>query len=161
VSQVEPEDVYDDRSRHTSTHSHSRQNSRQELNNYYEDQYSDRYATVRASHHAYAHALAAPPPARQISGTSQSSTTVSGSENWETYDDNSEPEHDVSDMYYAKLRATRGKRFEPEQGHRPGSSHAKRPRGIPGGASYGSGTMVDENGSRIVSGSEWTDEDAY
>lgn len=153
VRQVEPEDVYDDRSRQTSAQ------SRQDQHSYYDEQYDDRYATIRASHQVYAHA--APPPARQISGTSHSSTNISGSENWETYDDNSEPEPDASDMYYAKLRAARGKRFEPEQGHRPTSSHAKRIRGIPAGAPYGGGVMVDENGSRIVSGSEWTDEDAF
>ena len=35
------------------------------------------------------------PAARQISNTS---TMVSGSENWETYDDNSEPEADATDL---------------------------------------------------------------
>ncbi|KAI9148004.1 Anaphase spindle elongation protein 1 [Paramyrothecium foliicola] len=154
VRPVEPEDVYDDRSRQTSTHSRHDQHS-----NYYEEEYDDRYATIRGSHQVYAHA--APPPPRQISGTSHSSTNISGSENWETYDDNSEPEPDASDMYYAKLRAARGKRYEPEQGHRPTSSHAKRIRGIPTNGAYGSAVMVDENGQRIISGSEWTDEDAF
>ena len=41
---------------------------------------------------------------------------MSGSENWETYDDASdpEPEVDASDAYYAKLRAARVRRFTPE-----------------------------------------------
>ena len=88
------------------------------------------------------------------------STAVSGSENWETYDDNSEPEPDASDAYYAKLRAARGKRMEPEHGL--ASSQAKRPRGVPpSGMMYGGVAMVDQEGHRIVSGSEWTDEDAF
>jgi protein regulator of cytokinesis 1 len=88
------------------------------------------------------------------------STNISGSENWETYDDNSEPELDVSDAYYAKLRAARNKRFSPEPG-RPTSSQSKRIRGIPPTASYNGPVMIDQDGNRIISGSEWTDEDAY
>jgi protein regulator of cytokinesis 1 len=151
VRPVEPEDVYEDpptrttRSNSSNTRPHS-----QYSNQYYEEE--DRYATIRAYPSA--------PPARQISSTSHASTAISGSENWETYDDNSEPEPDASDAYYAKLRAARGKRFEPEQGHRPTSSQAKRARGVPPG--YGGGVvMVDQDGQRIISGSEWTDEDAF
>ncbi|KKA30438.1 hypothetical protein TD95_005240 [Thielaviopsis punctulata] len=43
---------------------------------------------------------------RHVSNTS---SQASESENWQTYDDdNSEPEVDASDVYYAKLRATHG-----------------------------------------------------
>ncbi|KAI1005793.1 hypothetical protein K3495_g2431 [Podosphaera aphanis] len=50
------------------------------------------------------------PPHREISmGSQTSGTTVSGSENWQTIEDDSEPEEDVSDAYYAKLRASHGK----------------------------------------------------
>lgn len=159
VRPVEPEDVYDDRpqtSRSNSNQSHSTYAS------YSEENYDDRYATIRAQHQTYRPAIAPPPP-RQISNHSQTSTNISGSENWETYDDNSEPELDASDAYYAKLRAAaaRGKRFTPEQGHRPTSSQAKRMRGIPPSASYGGPAMIDHDGNRIISGSEWTDEDAY
>ncbi|KFA65446.1 hypothetical protein S40285_00509 [Stachybotrys chlorohalonatus IBT 40285] len=156
VRHVEPEDVYDDRSRSASDQSRSDQGQ-----NYYDDRYDDRYATIRASQQTYSRA---PPPARQISGTSHAShtsTNISGSENWETYDDNSEPEPDATDVYYAKLRAARGKRFEPEQGHTHTSNQAKRPRGIPASSAYGAPATVDEDGRRIISGSEWTDEDAY
>ncbi|KAI0887549.1 microtubule associated protein-domain-containing protein [Annulohypoxylon maeteangense] len=97
------------------------------------------------------------PPPRQISNTS---TAVSGSENWETYDDNSEPEEDASDAYYAKVRAARGKRFTPENGYpNPQANQPKRQRGIPPAAH--TGDVVDAEGNRIISGSEWTDEDAY
>ena len=103
------------------------------------------------------------PPSRQISNTShasQTSTTVSGSENWETYDDNSEPEQDASDTYYAKVRAARGKRFEPENGHGPTASQSKRHRGIPP-ATHAGHVVMGHDGERLVSGSEWTDEDAF
>lgn len=152
VRHVEPEDVYEDRpqtSRSNSGMSHNTHTS------YSDDSYDDRYGTIRSNHGGYRQA----PPPRQISGTS--STNISGSENWETYDDNSEPEPDASDAYYAKLRAARGKRFTPEQGFAPTSSHDKRIRGIPPSASYGGPVMIDQEGNRIISGSEWTDEDAY
>ncbi|KAH7041016.1 microtubule associated protein-domain-containing protein [Microdochium trichocladiopsis] len=137
VRQVEPEDVYDDR--------HS--------NNSYERSYQrpESHRSVRA---AYPQA----PPPRQISNTS---TAISGSENWETYDDNSEPEPDASDAYYAKVRAARNKRFTPDDEYsRPQAAQAKRIRGIPPAMHAGNG-MVDIEGNRIISGSEWTDEDAF
>ncbi|CRK25906.1 hypothetical protein BN1708_018199, partial [Verticillium longisporum] len=86
---------------------------------------------------------------------------VTGSENWETYDDNSEPEADASDTYYAKVRAARGKRMEPEAaGYRPNASQTKRLRAIP--AQHAGHAYMDEGGERIVSNaSGWTDEEAY
>lgn len=49
------------------------------------------------------------PPSRQTSNTSSTmsgSVTASGSENWETYTDNSEAEEaDATDAYYAKVKA--------------------------------------------------------
>lgn len=95
------------------------------------------------------------PPSRQISNTSNN-TTVSGSENWQTIEDDSEPEQDASDAYYAKLRAARNKRFTPEdysQGGQP-----KKQKGIP---PYDNRAGLTD--ARIISGSEanWTDEDAF
>ncbi|KAM4062186.1 microtubule associated protein (MAP65/ASE1 family) domain-containing protein [Hirsutella rhossiliensis] len=158
VRQVEPEDVYDDgaraRSRTDSNLSHQRQRSHHDEEVQYDDR---RYATFRG-HPGYAPA----PPPRHVSNTSSNtSTAISGSENWETYDDNSEPEPDACEAYYAKVRAAaHGKRYEPETG--PGlSSQAKRSRGIPPPAGYNGPVMIDQDGNRIVSGSEWTDEDAF
>ncbi|KAL7789772.1 microtubule associated domain-containing protein [Trichoderma ceciliae] len=153
VRAVDPEDVYDDRSqsarmgRPESNMSHRRQPSYLD-----EEEIDDHYSSVREVPRYPQTAQS-----RFVSSTSTSSTVVTGSENWETYDDNSEPEPDASDAYYAKLRATRGKRVEPEQGHRPTSSTAKRTRGVP--AAYAPPVMIDQDGNRIVSGSEWTDED--
>ncbi|KAI1408808.1 microtubule associated protein-domain-containing protein [Hypoxylon sp. FL1857] len=147
IRAIEPEDVYDDRpyernSYQTYTRSHQHQDMPISI-------HSDRLAQS-----AYPQA----PPPRQISNTS---TVVSGSENWETYDDNSEPEPDASDAYYAKVRAARNKRCTPEDGYpRPGTSQGKRQRGIPPSMHAGH-VMIDADGNRIISGSEWTDEDAY
>lgn len=167
VRPVEPEDVYDDRpktamsARSNSNLSHHAQRNyyQEEDEDHYDTRYDDRYATIRPSHQQnYASAA---PAARQISSTSHSSTNISGSENWETYDDNSEPEPDASEAYYAKLRAARGKRMEPEHGHALSASQSKRPRGIPPPSAYGGTVMIDQDGNRIISGSEWTDEDAF
>lgn len=67
--------------------------------------------------------------------------------------------------------------MEPESGHDTRSvqsgvvgglngsqGQAKRIRGIPPtgyGAGGGGVVMIDQEGGRVVSGSEWTDEDAY
>ncbi|KAI0802548.1 microtubule associated protein-domain-containing protein [Xylaria sp. FL0064] len=143
VRAVEPEDVYDDR------------NSQQSYGRPYMHQASHTsMRSERLGQGAYPHA----PPPRQTSNTS---TVISGSENWETYDDNSEPEADASDTYYAKLRAARGKRFTPEDGYENAqASQAKRVRGLPP-AMHNSHVTIDAEGNRIISGSEWTDEDAF
>ncbi|KAI6245807.1 Anaphase spindle elongation protein 1 [Erysiphe necator] len=44
-----------------------------------------------------------------------SNTTVSGSENWQTIDDDSEPEEEINDVYYTKLCSLNGKRFIPSE----------------------------------------------
>ncbi|PNY25349.1 Anaphase spindle elongation protein 1 [Tolypocladium capitatum] len=163
VRAAEPEDVYNDgpgagRTRQPGCY------ERQYDDGYdgayddgYDERYEDRYATPRAG--PQKGSTQAPPP-RHTSGTSNSSTAVSGSENWETYDDNSEPEPDASEAYYAKLRAARGKRYEPEQCPRP-NSQAKRMRGIPPPQGYDGPVTMDQQGNRIISGSEWTDEDVF
>ncbi|TQN64511.1 Anaphase spindle elongation protein 1 [Colletotrichum shisoi] len=100
------------------------------------------------------------PPPRQISNSSNGSSNVTGSENWETYDDASEPEQDATDTYYAKVRAARGTRFEPEAASRPTANDAKRQRPFPMMPPPGH-AYSDGEGNRIISGSEWTDEDGY
>ncbi|KAI6368302.1 hypothetical protein MCOR25_004708 [Pyricularia grisea] len=156
VRQVEADDIYDDRSER-SRQLQARTKSHQDLRGSH-DSYESHVSRDKAyAQSTYAHATYSHPP-RQISNTS---TAVSGSENWETYDDNSEPEADASDSYYEKMRAARGKRMTPEMGYaRPHASQAKRPRGLPPGTHPGL-AMVDPEGTRIVSGSEWTDEDGF
>ncbi|KAI0847861.1 microtubule associated protein-domain-containing protein [Daldinia vernicosa] len=147
IRAVEPDDVYDDRAyERDSYQSYSRSQSHQ-----------DPHMSIQSERLAQSSYPQAPPP-RQISNTS---TVVTGSENWETYDDNSEPEADASDAYYAKVRAARGKRFTPEDPYsRQQANVPKRYRGIPPQMPPGHGT-IDAEGNRIISGSEWTDEDAY
>lgn len=157
VRPVSPEDVYDDRSSYQS-HNHSRS---------YTTNHYDPNRTMRENERFAQSGYPQAPPPRQISNNS-SSTAVSGSENWETYDDNSElePEPDASDAYYAKVRAAaaRNKRFTPDEGYSSYHSHAaqasKRSKGIPPAMHAGHG-VVDAEGNRIISGSEWTDEDAF
>ncbi|KAI1854552.1 hypothetical protein JX265_007577 [Neoarthrinium moseri] len=144
IRPIEPEDVYDDR---YSDQDYGRPRSH--------DSYVSHGSVRQVGRPDYPQA----PPPRQISNTS---TVISGSENWETYDDASEPEADASDMYYAKVRAAHGKRITPEdQYSRLQSSQSKRMRGIPPAMSHAGHGTVDVEGNRIISGSEWTDEDAF
>lgn len=185
VRNVEPEDVYDDRQRDYSRpnsrdyyNAHNQNHTQQQLQprqqpsqdqQYYAStstHQNERFSQAQPSHYLNLAQQSsypqAPPPPRQISATS--SAAISGSENWETYDDNSEPEPDASDAYYAKVRAARtgGKRSTPEasgggyglrNGYQP---QAKRLRGIAPPQGEGEGRIVSG-----VSGSEWTDEDAF
>lgn len=157
VRQITPEDVYDDRERMSYVPT-SMMRSERDAPQYYPDiQPPVRYDT---RHQQYVPVA----DSRQISTTSTSTTAASGSENWETFDDASEPEVDLSEAYYAKLRAAKtGKRFEPEGGYGP-------PRGGPGkkvkgalGAGISIQNAVEEGQRRLVTGSEsaWTDENAF
>ena len=150
VRSVEPEDPYDDRAGDRFAQSQSQSQSQSQYSRH------ERQGSIKHLNSTSYPPAPPPPAARQVSGSSHSSTLVSGSENWETYDDYSEPEVDVSDSYYAKVRAARIKRVEPDNGHALYESYSKRPRGLPP-AQPG---FVEHEG-RIISGSEWTDEDGY
>lgn len=165
VRHITPEDVYDDRERMSYVPSSMMQSDRNTPQSYQDVQASARYDARCQQQQQHQYVPTA--DSRQISTTSTSTTAASGSENWETFDDASEPEVDASDAYYAKLRAAKtGKRFTPEGGYTP-------PRGGPGKkfkGMYGAGathpqTVIEEEGGgrRLVTGSEsaWTDEDAF
>ncbi|EEQ84516.2 microtubule associated protein [Blastomyces dermatitidis ER-3] len=132
VRSITPEDVYDDRNQRSylsSSMSHYRPGSSlsmaQSFNpaasvqnpNYYNHQRQQSQPQLQHQPKPYMqqphqHEPMGPPPrpaSRQISNTSTIQTATSGSENWETYDSESEPEIDATDVYYAKLRATQGK----------------------------------------------------
>lgn len=109
------------------------------------------------------------PGSRQISNPSTIHTVMSGSENWETFSDGSEPEADATDVYYAKLRAAHGKRMaDGGYGHGFGGSGVpgKKVKGIRG-VGVESAVAVEEDGQlRHVDGigesDGWTDEmEAY
>lgn len=153
VRHVEPEDVYDDRPKHHSAE-FERPSSYHDFRDY-PGKASLRHEDEESRYQRFAQSYSqAPSPIRQISNTSSgsSSTVITGSENWETYDDASEPEDDVSDTYYAKVRQAK------PQTYALNGSQGKRPRGIP--PALQQQVMVDDDGNRIYSGSEWTDEDA-
>ncbi|KAA6408492.1 MAG: hypothetical protein FRX48_07574 [Lasallia pustulata] len=160
VRHITPEDVYDDREHmsymNSTTLLHSHSNTPQ---NYHEVQKTQQY-DMRYQQDHYAPTA----DSRQVSVASTATNTVSGSENWETYDDASEPEPDASEAYYAKLKAARGKRFTPEGGYTPPRGAAgKKFKGIRG-VEAGGATIVEEaSGQLVKAGSDagWTDEDAF
>ncbi|AEO69112.1 a4f5207b-9c69-4a63-808c-bbd76a5dbedd [Thermothielavioides terrestris] len=152
VRHVEPEDVYDDGDRYS-----YQENSRPASRDYYASRTERSHPPPQAQPPPPPPAAAAAPAVRQISNTS---TVVTGSENWETYDDNSEPEEDVSDTYFAKLRAARAARAQQAAAGLPKRQRGGFPPASARAAAAGQVT-VDRDGNRIVSGSEWTDEDAY
>ncbi|KAF2104911.1 hypothetical protein NA57DRAFT_29678 [Rhizodiscina lignyota] len=165
VRHVAPEDPYDDR--HPTNLHHSRYGSVNSFHNYPEPV-----------------AAASRPESRQISGTSSVSaqsqgsgytnpTTVSGSENWETYESASEvgdAEPDGADVYYAKLRASQYAQRVGGSGvlgKRPGTSYAS-PRLGPGKKMRGEEVMeVRGEDGRVElvavreSEQSWEDEETY
>ncbi|KAF2838065.1 hypothetical protein M501DRAFT_1017098 [Patellaria atrata CBS 101060] len=138
VRHIDPEDVYDDRVQRSGSYVQRSQ---------YPPQYQPQV-----------------PSTRQISATSSITNTVSGSENWETYDDASDPEPDATDAYYDKLRQARGKRFTPDGGYpSPRGGQVKKFKGIMAVGVEQQTLMETENGLVRVEESDagWTDEDAF
>ena len=161
VRQVSPEDVYDDRN-HGAYASASVMRSEQNTPQTYRDvQAAAQREASRQQPGRYAVAV----DSRQISGTSTSTTVASGSENWETFDDASEPEVDASEAYYAKLRAAKAaKRFNPDGGYTPPhGGPGKKFKGLYGAENHSQAVIQERNGRGVPSGSEagWTDEDAF
>ena len=154
VRQITPEDVYDEQERMSNVPTSMMQSEQSTPQNYRDVQESVRYETRQYVPVA---------DSRQISTTSTSTTAASGSENWETFDDASEPEIDLSEAYYSKLRAAKtGKRVEPEDGYAP-PRPGKKFKAVYGAGISGQIVMDEEGGRRLVTGSEsaWTDEDAF
>ncbi|KAL9122513.1 MAG: hypothetical protein Q9187_000931 [Circinaria calcarea] len=151
VRHTSPEDVYDDRepiSYMNSSMIHSQRTTPQTYRDLPSSSHHDTH--YQQSSHCIPHA-----DSRQISSTSTATNTnVSGSENWETYDDASEPEPDASEAYYAKLKAARGKRFTPEGGYSP-------PRVGAGKKIKGPHGTRSAETSKAGSEAGWTDEDAF
>lgn len=159
VRQITPEDVYDDRERMYYMSSSTAQSEQNTPQTYRDVQASMRYDT--RSQQQDRHPTV---DNRQISTTSTLTTIASGSENWETFDDASEPEVDVSNAYYAKLRAAKtGKRFTPDGGYTPPrGGPGKKFKGVHPAGGHSQVAIKDETG-RLVSASEagWTDDDAF
>ena len=163
IRQITPEDVYDDREHMSyappSYPTNNIRNAPQPYQNYHHPSttYDPRYQPHQYVPHSE--------QSRITSNASSTSQAVSGSENWETYDDASEPEPepDASDAYYAKLKAARGKRATPDGGYpSPRPNQTKKMRGIYENQGHVQ-TFVEENGRMVPAGSDagWTDEDAF
>ncbi len=162
VRHITPEGVYDDPERMSYVPTSLMNSERNTPQNYRDAQASARYDTRYQQQGQYIPTA----DSRQISTTSTSTTAASGSENWETFDDASEPEVDASEAYNAKLRAAKtGKRFKPEGGYTPPRGGlGKKFKGMYGAGGNHQQTVVEEEcGRRLVTGSEsaWTDEDAF
>lgn len=162
VRHITPEDVYDERSHTTYMQSSVIQSERNTPQTHRDLQASALHDSRYLQQGQYGSMIGS----RQISTTSTATNTVSGSENWETYDDASEPEPepDTSEAYYAKLRAARGKRFTPDGGYAPPhAGQAKKLKGVRG-VGVANQTLMEEGSGqlvRTVSEANWTDEDAF
>lgn len=168
VRHVEPEDVYDDRPK-TRSAEYERPSTRHDFRDYpgkasfrYEDEDAQRQQQFTQSFSNGSRSSRGPQIRHISNGSSISnSTVITGSENWETYDDISEPEDDdASETYLPKIRQAKPAAEPPSPYARlnAGSQQGKRARGIPPAQLHQ--YMVDDDGNRIFSGSEWTDEDA-
>jgi Ase1/PRC1/MAP65 family protein len=147
VRHISPEDVYDDRYQERSR----------------PQSYHESHSSMRQAEFGHSDTYPSAPPSRHISNTSAATTTVSGSENWESYPSADEEEEETTDAYYARLRAARSKRATPDGGYAPPGGQIKKMKGIPPYGQDSHPVMTDAHGNRIVSGSEanWTDEDAF
>lgn len=160
IRQIEPEDVYDDRPKQSSAE-YERPISHHDFRDFPgKASLRSQDSGPRYERFAQSYSQAPGPAIRQISNQSSDSngTVVTGSENWETYDDNSEPEEDIN---YAKIRSGRTDYGMEPPSKFNASQQAKRPRGIPP-ALQQPHVLVDGDGRRVYSGSSgWTDEDVF
>ena len=177
IRQITPEDVYDDREHMSyapptfptgTIRGGAPQSYFDPQHHQLEQQPATTYDSRYRPHQYVPHANQQQQQQRRItSNASSTSQAVSGSENWETYDDASEPEPepDASEAYYSKLKAAHGKRGAPGSGYpSPRPNQAKKMRGVyEGGQGQNVQAFVDEGGRIVPSGSDagWTDEDAF
>ena len=157
IRQISPEDVYDEREHMSfvpATYATNMRSTPQSYHDLHQNAYDPGYQQSQYAQHG---------ENRIMSNASSASQAVSGSENWETYDDASEPEPDASDAYFTKLKAARGKRMTPEGGYSsPRTANSKKLRGVYDNQGPVQ-TYVEENGRMVPAGSDagWTDEDAF
>ena len=135
-----------------------------------EDPYDDRSFMSRSTYGRPPSRFEAP-ASRQISQTSSTNsggTMQSGSENWETFSEQSDepPERDV-DFYKYRQEVAPNKRWTPDGGYAAASPRAVQGKKLRGIRSVDSDLMIEGEGGRMVrvmDGSEagWTDDgDGY
>lgn len=128
VRHVQPEDPYgDDTHRNRALLSSTMQPPPRPQHARSQDSYASSTAyTTQSSRPRSRQDYPVAPPSRQASNTSSvmSGSHVSGSENWETYTDNSENEEaDATEAYYAKIKAQEFR--EQPSLKRPGTAHVQ------------------------------------
>jgi protein regulator of cytokinesis 1 len=131
-----------------------------------EDPYDDRSfmsRTITSEYPRYDSAMGQHRQISQTSSTATGHTMQSGSENWETFSEQSEPEQDV-DMYRYRQAMAQTKRRTPEGGYgSPRAAQGKKIRSIRSVDEVM--TTEDDNGRmvRVIEGSEagWTTEDGF
>lgn len=156
VRQIIPEDVYHDRKPSPYVCS-SIGLSRQDAPHGHRDiQASASYV----SHHRQQEHHVPHPETRQISTTSASASAISGSENWETYDDASELEMDACDAMYAKVKAPSAKRYTPEGGHSPKYGGMDKKFKDEHAAIMGNGAYSNTD-TYSTRDADWTDENMF
>ncbi|KAK5167678.1 Microtubule bundling protein [Saxophila tyrrhenica] len=175
VRHVEPEDPYDDRHHQSRPYQHHQSHHQQmhsstmgppppiQRPTYPRSDAS--YTTTSSGRPLSRSDYPRAPPSRQTSNTSSLmsgsvASGVSGSENWETYTDQSDAEEaDATEAYWAKVKAQQGREYHGQaHGHGYAQGYAqgaKRP--APMGGRMGEMKRVREESER--EGSEaWTDE---
>ncbi|GLA45240.1 hypothetical protein AnigIFM63604_003680 [Aspergillus niger] len=159
VRPVSPEDVYDDRNQRSFVSSSA---FSQRSTGFSQSSHSSASSLSLSSSmqgypkpNPYLQQMPPPPAPRQVSNSTVQ-TAVSGSENWETFDDGSESEADASDVYYAKLRAAHGKRLADPEENQNRSLGGKKAKGI---RSVSPDEPAPQMGNMVrVSDAEWTDD---
>ncbi|PWY63580.1 microtubule associated protein [Aspergillus eucalypticola CBS 122712] len=159
VRPVSPEDVYDDRNQRSFVSSSA---FSQRSTGFSQSSHSSASSLSLSSSmqgypkpNPYLQQMPPPPAPRQVSNSTVQ-TAVSGSENWETFDDGSESEADASDVYYAKLRAAHGKRLADPEENQNRSLAGKKAKGI---RSVSPDEPASQMGNMVrVSDAEWTDD---
>ncbi|KXT06670.1 hypothetical protein AC578_8547 [Pseudocercospora eumusae] len=155
VRQVEPDDPYDDRRYRNNQYSSMHSSTSHRPGHGY-SRSVDSFSSTSSRPLSRQEYPVAPPFSRQTSNTSSvmSGSVATGSENWETYDSNSEAdEADATDAYYAKVKQQQMRQA------------VKRPAGVQLGAVKRvrehpqQHTILEEDGN-CVEGSEagWTDD---
>ncbi|KAK4553835.1 Microtubule bundling protein [Recurvomyces mirabilis] len=174
VRHIEPEDPYHEEqqpSRYRTLHSNASSNMgppprpAYHRGNPSQESYTSSNYTTTSSRPMSRQDYPVAPPSRQISNTSSTlsggqNSTVSGSENWESYTDASDNEEaDATEAYYAKVQAQQSQRQQQQYGGGSTTSFQQQMLKRPGTATQQLGArkrehVIAEEGSEAG----WTDE---
>lgn len=129
VRPVTPDDMFDDSQPSFTSNSSIFSHRSNALSQSSHSSNSSMYSSLRGipRPNPYIHRAPPPPAPRQVSNSSSSSATnnavISGSENWEAFDDASGSETDATEIYHARHRAPPSKRFSPDDSNNSYNSY--------------------------------------